>query len=104
MRSVSLLRSEVARVLDDSGTQEDLVRHLGTRGRDCKCDYAVRSLGRVDGINMGKGWVRMTTHPACPEHALCQGYTKASEAAYTRDHPWSIGRWCPVHKNRGCPS
>ncbi len=34
----------------------------------CKCAHAIRSLGRQDGINMGKGWVRITTHPECAHH------------------------------------
>lgn len=33
-----------------------------------KCDYAYRGLGRQDHIDMGKGWVRITTHPDCPQH------------------------------------
>ena len=69
----------------------------------CKCDHAWKGTGSPHGMQMGKGWVRMTTHPKCPVHALCQGYTRAIEAAYKKDHPWSIGRWCPVHKNKGCP-
>ena len=95
----------MARVLDGSGTQESLEANLARIGiSDCKCDHAVRGLGTLHGINMGKGWVRITTHPACPVHALCQGYTKEAEAEYRRTRPWSIGRWCPVHKNRGCPT
>lgn len=65
----------------------DLVRYGQDTGLDrwmnwlykdepmCKCDHAIRSLGRVDGINMGKGWVRITTHPYCPQHG-----TKAEAA------------------------
>lgn len=34
----------------------------------CKCEHSMESLGIVDRINMGKGWVRTTTHPDCPEH------------------------------------
>lgn len=34
----------------------------------CKCEYAWKGLGMLEGINMGKGWVRITTHPHCPVH------------------------------------
>lgn len=92
----------MARVIDDSGTKESLDKWLTWLDGDpnrCKCDYGVRGMAE-----MGKGWARITTHPQCPIHALCQGYTKESEAEYKKTHPWSIGRWCPVHKNKGCPS
>lgn len=46
---------------------ERLARHCA-RHLDCKCDYAWRGLGRLHGINMGNGWVRITTHPDCPTH------------------------------------
>ncbi len=39
-------------------------------GISCKCQYAWRSMGRLHGIGMGKGWVRITTHPNCPEHGI----------------------------------
>lgn len=34
----------------------------------CRCRSAYKSIGRLDGITMGKGWVRMDTHPDCPHH------------------------------------
>lgn len=34
----------------------------------CTCDYAYKGLGRLYGVSMGKGWVRMTTEPGCPHH------------------------------------
>lgn len=34
----------------------------------CTCPYEWKSYGRLYGISMGKGWVRMDTHPACPAH------------------------------------
>lgn len=63
------------------------------------CEYAVKSLGVWDGINMGKGLVRLTTHPECPEHALCQRYTKEYRATQ-----WN-GEWlyCNVHRTKNCP-
>ena len=65
----------------------------------CKCDHGYLSLGKMHGINMGKGWVRTGTHPLCPVHALCQHYTKA-----VRAERWN-GRWlyCNVHKTKDCP-
>lgn len=45
----------------------------------CRCDHGWRSLGRANGINMGKGWVRLTTHPDCPHHG-----TKAEKARERR--------------------
>jgi hypothetical protein len=35
----------------------------------CTCPRAIRSLGRLYGISMGKGWVRLSTDTACPVHA-----------------------------------
>lgn len=34
----------------------------------CRCDFAYKGLGRLHGVDMGKGWVRITTHPDCPHH------------------------------------
>ena len=36
--------------------------------KPCTCRFEYRSLGRLHGSSMGKGWVRMTTEPDCPEH------------------------------------
>ena len=36
----------------------------------CLCDHAERPLGKLHGINMGKGVVRITTHDDCPIHGL----------------------------------
>ena len=33
---------------------------------DCTCEFDFRSLGRLDRVSMGKGWVRLTTNPTCP--------------------------------------
>ena len=66
----------------------------------CKCEHGIRTLGRIGGTNMGTGRVRLTTHPTCPEHALCQGYTAA-----VRAKEWN-GEWlyCNVHAKRDCPA
>lgn len=97
----------MSRLVGSEGTRESLDKWLTYLDGDpnrCKCDYSWKGQGRFNGIDMGKGWSRMTTHPSCPIHALCQGYTAASEAAYRKTHPWATtGRWCPVHKNKGCP-
>ena len=34
----------------------------------CKCEYAWKGLGRFGGADMGKGWVRITTHSECVHH------------------------------------
>ena len=39
---------------------------LGTG--DCLCPHEWKSLGHLYGVSMGKGWVRMDTHPDCPHH------------------------------------
>lgn len=66
----------------------------------CLCEHGIRSLGAINGILMGKGRVRLTTHPKCPEHALCQGYT-----ATVRAKEWN-GQWlyCNVHATKDCPA
>jgi hypothetical protein len=35
---------------------------------DCTCPYEWRSLGKLYGVSMGKGWVRMSTDAACRHH------------------------------------
>lgn len=57
---------------------EALQRHLDwlygpngcyeAKGQPCLCDHAYQSLGHDGGVNMGKGWVRTTTHPECVHH------------------------------------
>jgi hypothetical protein len=60
------------------GSPEDLERHnewlygehgiYPKRGQRCLCENAYRGLGRLYNVTMGKGWVRMNTHPDCPHH------------------------------------
>lgn len=51
----------------------------------CKCEHASVGMGRIQGIDMGKGWVRTTTNPHCPHHG-----TKAQ--AYFKKHKhWPRG-------------
>ena len=66
---------------------------------ECKCEWAERPLGRLHGIDMGQGMVRITTHPRCPVHSLCRHYTAQVRAGR------SNGRWlwCPVHERKPCP-
>ena len=82
--------------------RESLKRNLlwlyGDENR-CKCDSGYRSLGALNGIQMGKGWVRLNTHPKCPEHALCQGYT--AEVRAKERNGQSL--YCNVHRTRNCP-
>lgn len=64
----------------------------------CKCEHAYKGLGILDGTKMGKGWLRVTTHPLCPEHALCQGYT-----AKVRAKEWNGEMlYCNVHGRKNC--
>lgn len=38
------------------------------REDECTCPKATRPLGRLYGISMGEGLVRLRTDPACPVH------------------------------------
>lgn len=38
----------------------------------CTCEHAWKSLGRLYGVSMGKGWVRLTTDPDCPHHGTAR--------------------------------
>jgi hypothetical protein len=49
-----------------SGDLASWLAFLG--GQDCTCPYEWKGLGNLYGVSMGKGWVRMTTAPDCPEH------------------------------------
>lgn len=66
----------------------------------CLCDYALRPLGILHGVNMGMGRVRITTHPQCPAHSLCRHFTKDARA----ERRYGEWLWCPVHKKKDCPS
>lgn len=50
----------------------DLVRHLRwlypNPAKPCHCEHAYVGLAALHGIQMGKGWVRTTTHPGCYHH------------------------------------
>ena len=72
----------------EPGSPESLRRHLNwLYGPDgvypgnvpCKCKHGFESLGRVNGVNIGKEWLRVTTHPDCPHHG-----TKASKERVAR--------------------
>lgn len=81
------------------GQDESLDKWMKFLGAlDCLCDFSWIGMGRLHGIDMGKGWVRITTHPKCPQHALCRGYTAGVRAK--RDN----GRYlnCPVHRTKNC--
>lgn len=69
----------------------------------CTCPHGVRSLGRLHGIDMGRGIVRLSTTKGCPEHDTCHQWTKENRAKYKVGRPWSIGPYCPVHANKDCP-
>lgn len=68
------------------------------------CPHGEGSYGSLQGVQMGRGPVRLSTHPDCPTHAKCQHYTAEAEREYKRTHPWATtGRYCPIHKTKGCP-
>jgi len=67
---------------------------------ECSCPHGVRPLGRLQGISMGRGMVRLSTTPGCPEHDSCHGYTKG----YRASRPWWSNPWCPIHGTRPCPA
>lgn len=57
------------------GTKEELADLLKRklewlyRGKpECKCDHGWCNQGRQDGIDMGYGFSRTSTHPYCPHH------------------------------------
>lgn len=72
---------------------------MSSYDRDCTCPHEERPLGRLHGVNMGRGMLRIATTPGCPEHDSCRGYTKAYRAADPR------GRYlyCPIHTRKVCP-
>jgi hypothetical protein len=57
------------------------------------------SYGQLDGYDMGRGMVRISTTPGCPVHDSCQGFTKAYRA--TRPE-WS-DPYCVIHGTSDCP-
>jgi hypothetical protein len=62
-------RARGDRVTDLRDRPESLVRWLAfLKTSDCPCPSEWRSLGRLYGISMGKGWVRMSADPACRHH------------------------------------
>lgn len=69
--------------------------------KPCTCRHAEASLGRLHGVSMGRGIVRIGTTPGCLEHDTCRGFTTALRAQY------QSGRllFCPKHPKCGaaCP-
>lgn len=59
---------EVARSTAGATRPDDLEKWLAFLGAHCRCEYAWKGLGTLYGVSMGKGWVRMTDAPNCPEH------------------------------------
>ena len=68
-------------------------------GPECTCPHAEASLGRLYGVSMGRGVVRIGTTPNCPRHDTCRGFTKDYRATQPR---WS-NPWCPKHPRGACP-
>lgn len=48
---------------------------------DCPCEYEWESLRRLYGVDCGKGWVRITTEPDCPEHGRTDSQPHAEVAS-----------------------
>lgn len=68
-----------------AGQNEALDRNLAFIGiADCKCEHAKRPLGRLHGVNMGKGWVRITTHPDCRYHGTAAEKERAKRTKQRR--------------------
>lgn len=65
----------------------------------CTCPHEERSLGRLHGVDMGRGIVRTGLTKGCPVHDTCQGYTRAVRSGRPA---WS-DPWCPIHGRRDCP-
>lgn len=40
--------------------------------RPCRCAHDYVRLGSLQGVNMGKGWVRTGTHPDCYHHGTAE--------------------------------
>lgn len=89
----------------EPGNPESLARWMewlyGDQPESCRCDSAWKSLGRLHGVDMGKGWVRMNTHPDCLHHAKCRGFTDTIRAK--GPSWWGRHLYCPVHKTKNCP-
>lgn len=49
----------------------------------CTCPYAFQQLGRLYGVSMGPGWVRLETTPGCGEHDENEKKTKDTEMTTT---------------------
>lgn len=46
---------------------------------DCTCPWAYKSLGRLYNVDMGKGWIRLTTDAGCPNHGGAHENDSAKE-------------------------
>ena len=66
---------------------------------ECTCPKSMQSLGRWEGVDMGRAMLRTSTEPGCPVHDSCQHYTKANRA---KRPVWS-NPYCPIHKTKDCP-
>jgi hypothetical protein len=65
----------------------------------CTCKRAIRPLGRLYGVSMGKGWGRTGTTKDCPIHDTCRGFTSAVRARRANGRLLQ----CPKHHRRDCP-
>jgi hypothetical protein len=58
------------RVSEDEALRKSVTHDQGDDR--CTCEYEFKGLGRLYGISMGKGWVRLTTEPDCPHHGAAR--------------------------------
>jgi hypothetical protein len=66
---VTDLRDQLADLEAAARRPESLARWLDfLKTPDCSCPYEWRGIGILYGVSFGKGWVRMSTDPACQHH------------------------------------
>ena len=82
-------------------TDETRPKHMKN---PCTCPHGWRSYGRLYGVSMGKGWVRLSTTPNCPEHDSCHHFTEQVRKDRMKANSWDKGLWCPKHETKNCPS
>jgi hypothetical protein len=50
----------------------------------CTCPHGVASFGRLYGISMGRGWVRLEDGPDCPVHEYRPKRKRSAESSALR--------------------
>lgn len=62
------LQQVIDKIHESAPASQISVAKVQLHDPNCICPRAIRSLGRLYGISMGKGWVRLDTDPKCPVH------------------------------------